>query len=127
MRRVVIDMQNFLLADAISKLLRDYDSDFLTEMSERPEKTAELCRLVQANILIMETGRYSPWSIEERLSICKEVNRAVPGCKIVLGVDEKADKEVAAMVVKYKKMGLIDNFIYNTISASYLTAMLDAL
>ena len=75
MRRVVIDMQNYLLADAISKLLRDYDSDFLTEMSERPEKTAELCRLVQANILIMETGRYSPWSIEETVAMESEAAR----------------------------------------------------
>ena len=127
MRRVVIDMQNYLFADAIARTLEDYDSDFLTEMSETPEKTAELCRVIQSNILMMEVTRQTPWKLEERMRICCEVKHSVPGCKIILGVDEKADKEIAAMVVEYKKMGLIDWFIYNTISASYLTALIDAL
>lgn len=127
MRRVVIDMQNYLFADAIARTLKDYDSDFLTEMPEAPEKTAELCRVIQSNILMMEVTRQTPWKLEERMQICREVKRSVPDCKIILGVDEKSDKEIAAMVVEYKKMGLIDCFIYNTISASYLTALIDTL
>lgn len=127
MRRVVLDMQNYLFADAIAKTLRDYDFDFLTEMSQSPEKTEELCRLVQANILIMEVRECELWRLEDRMKTCQSVKKAVPNCKIVMCVDEKRYKEVAASVVKYKKIGLIDNFIFTTISASYLSALLDAL
>lgn len=42
MRKVVIDMQNYLFSDAIAKVLKSYDSDFFIEMSDTPDKTAEL-------------------------------------------------------------------------------------
>ena len=42
-------------------------------------------------------------------------------------VDEKANAETAKKVVECKKTGLIDCFIYNTISSSYMTAVLDSL
>ena len=58
MRKVVIDMQNYLFSDAIAKVLKSYDSDFFIEMSDTPDKTAELCRVIQPHILMMEiTGQ----------------------------------------------------------------------
>ena len=60
MRRVVIDMQNHLFSDAIARVLKAYDSDFFTEMSESPDKTAELCRVVQPHILMMEITVHTP-------------------------------------------------------------------
>ena len=48
MRRVVVDMQNALFADAISTALKKFNSDFDVYQSEKPDKTAELCFYVQA-------------------------------------------------------------------------------
>lgn len=127
MRRVVIDMQNHLFSDAIARVLLAYDSDFFTEMSEVPDKTASLCRIVQPHILMMEIAAHCPWSLKDRLAICREVRREVPHCKIIFTVDEKSDSETARKVVECKKTGLIDNFIYNTISASYMIAILESL
>ena len=59
MRKVVIDMQNYLFSDAIAKVLKSYDSDFFIEMSDTPDKTAELCRVIQPHILMMEIKRTS--------------------------------------------------------------------
>lgn len=53
MRRVVVDMQNVLFADAIATALRDFDSDFEVFKSESPDKTLDLCADTEANILIM--------------------------------------------------------------------------
>ena len=62
MRRVVIDMQNILFADAIAEALRRFDSDFEPVMSESPGKTLALCNAILANILIMEvTDYYHAW------------------------------------------------------------------
>ena len=127
MRRIVVDMQNFLFSDAIARALKSADSDFDVRKSESPDKTAELCSLCEPYALLMEVTGYTPWMLEERLKIRDEVKRRMPYCKIVLIVDEKAEKKLAQRVLKAKKDGLIDNFIYGSVSAAYLSAVIDTL
>ena len=69
MRRIVIDMQNVLFADAVAEALRNFDSDLEPVMSESPDKTLSLCDAVLANVLIMEVTVYTSWTLEERLKI----------------------------------------------------------
>ena len=127
MRRVVIDMQNALFADAIATVLRDFDSDFEVYQSESPVKTSNMCAFTEAHIRIMEVTAYSSWKLEERMKIRNEVKAQNPGCKIVLVVDENSEKKLADKVRLAKKDGLIDNFIYGSISATYLSAVIDTL
>lgn len=127
MRRVVIDMQNVLFADAVAEALRRFDSDFDPVMSEYPDKTLLLCESVLANVLIMEVTAYTPWKLEERMKIRDELRKRNPDCKIVLVVDENTEKKLADRVRQAKKDGLVDNFIYGSISSSYLSAVIDAL
>ena len=127
MRRIVVDMQNFLFSDAIARALKSADSDFDVRKSESPDKTAELCSLCEPYALLMEVTGYTPWMLEERLKIRDEVKRRMPYCKIVLIVDEKAEKKLAQRVLQAKKDGLIDNFIYGSVSAAYLSALIDTL
>lgn len=127
MRRVVVDMQNALFADAIATALQDFDSDFEVYQSESPAKTTDLCAFMEANVLIMEVTAYTPWKLEERMKIRNEVKAQSPDCKIVLEVDENTEKKLADKVRQAKKDGLIDNFIYGSVSATYLSAVIDAL
>lgn len=127
MRRIVIDMQNILFADAIAEALRRFDSDFEPVMSESPGKTLALCNAILANILIMEVTVYAPWKLEKRMKIRDELRKRNPDCKIVLVVDENTEKKLADQVRQAKKDGLVDNFIYGSISSSYLSAVIDAL
>lgn len=127
MRRVVVDMQNTLFADAIAKALRSFDSDFDVCCSEGPDKTAEMCEFTVAQILIMEVTNYTPWKFEERMKIRSIVKEHNPDCKIVLVVDENTEKKLAQKVRLAKKDGLIDNFLYGSVSASYLSAVIDTL
>jgi len=50
-----------------------------------------------------------------------------PRCKVVLVVDENTEQKLADRVRQAKKSGLIDNFIYGSVSATYLSAVIDAL
>ena len=127
MKRVVVDMQNALFADAIATALRDFDSDFEVFPSENPDKTADMCSDTQANVLIMEVTAYTPWKIEERMKIRDKVKSYCPDCKIVLVVDENTEKKLADKVRRAKKDGLIDNFLYGSVSATYLSAVVDTL
>ena len=127
MRRVVVDMQNALFADAVAEALRRFDPDFDPVMSDSPDKTADMCVFTEANILIMEVTAYTPWKLEERMKIRGEVKAQNPGCKIVLVVDENTEKKLADKVRQAKKDGLVDNFIYGSVSSTYLSAVIDAL
>lgn len=127
MRRVVIDMQNALFADAVAVALRGFESDFDPIMSDGPDKTLSLCNSVLANVLIMEVTAYTPWKLEERMKIRDELKKVNPDCKIVLVVDENTEKKLADQVRQAKKDGLVDNFIYGSVSSSYLSAVIDAL
>lgn len=127
MRKVVVDMQNALFADAISTALKNFNSDFNVYQSEKPDKTAELCFYVQADILIMEVTAYTPWRMEERMKLRDEVKAGHPGCKVVLVVDENTEQKLADRVRQAKKSGLIDNFVYGSVSATYLSAVIDTL
>ena len=127
MRRIIIDMHNYLFSDAVSQVLRNADSDFEVYKSESPEKTAELCNFCEPYALLMEVTGYAPWKLEDRLSIRYEIKRQNPHCKIVLIVDETAEKKLAQRVLQTKKDGLIDQFVYGSVSAAYLTAVVDTL
>lgn len=127
MRRIVLDMQCNMFADAISKALSRSDPDFLIRRADSPDQTVEICKSCLAYALIMEVTRYTPCRIEERLKLCKEVKKRVPECKLFFLVDEKADTALADDVKIAKKDGLIDNFIYASISPTYLAAVLDTL
>ena len=127
MRRVVVDMQNTLFSDAIAKALRNFDSDFDVAQSESPEKTLDMCDYAKANILIMEVTAYTPWKLEERMKIRNELKKTNPNCKLVLIVDENTEKKLADKVRLAKKDGLIDGFLYSSVSATYLSAVIDTL
>ena len=127
MRRIVIDMQNILFADAVAEALRNFDSDLEPFMSESPDKTLSLCDTVLANVLIMEVTTYPSRTLEERLKIRNALKLKHPDCKIELVVDENTERKLADRVRQAKKDGLVDNFIYGSVSSSYLSAVIDAL
>ena len=116
-----------MFAEAISQSLSGSDPDFDVQRSESPDQTLSLCRSVLAHALIMEVTGFSPWRLSERLQLCKKLRQSIPQCKVLLLVDENANADLAVSVKQAKKDGLIDNFIYASVSPSYLAAVLDTL
>ena len=60
-------------------------------------------------------------------AIAEALRRFDSDCKTVLVVDENTERRLADMVRQAKKDGLVDNFIYGSVSSSYLSAVIDAL
>ena len=126
MRTIVINMQSTLVSRALERVLRQEMKDCNPIISERPEDTADQCRLFRPYALLMEVTGYMPWQLEQRLKICTAVHRQLPDCKFIFSVDENADPELADRVTQCKKDGQIDAFIYNSTSERYLAAILDS-
>ena len=127
MRRIVINMQNSLFCNAISETLRISGNELNPYSVESPDKVIDECKWVVPYALLMEVTGYTPWKLCERMKIISSVRLQIPECKIVLIVDENAEKELAKEVRQAKKDGLIDQFIYGSISATYLADIVDSL
>ena len=127
MRRIVINMQNSLFCNAISETLRISGNELNPYSVDSPDKVIDECKWVVPYALLMEVTGYTPWKLCERMKIISSVRLQIPECKIVLIVDENAEKELAKEKKKKKKDGLIDQFIYGSISATYLADIVDSL
>ena len=127
MRRIVINMQNSLFCNAISETLRISGNELNPYSVDSPDKVIDECKWVAPYALLMEVTGYTPWKLCERMKIISSLRLQLPECKIVLIVDENAEKELAKEVRQAKKDGLIDQFIYGSISATYLADIVDSL
>lgn len=126
MRWVIVNMKDYIFSDAIAQALHgDRESDFKVEKVSYPEEIKQYSRI--AAIVLMEVSSYPHYMLEERLKIRDMIKAVNPNCKIALVVDENSEREVAEQVRQAKKDGRIDQFIYGSISASYLVALLDTL
>ena len=128
MRIVIVNMKDYIFADAVAQSLQaDKKSDFVVQKATSSKEIIQYCRLCDPYAVIMETTASSPYLPEERLKIRDEIKKISPDCKVVLVVDENSDKEVAKKVRQAKKDSIIDQFIYGSVSASYMVALMDTL
>ena len=120
-------MKGGLLAEAVMQSLSGCDPDFLVYCSSKPEETLALCRTCRANVLVMEVIRQGIWKLSERLKLCNAVKQLGWVCKVLLLVDENADELLASEVRQAVKDQLVDNFIYASVSPTYLAGVIDTL
>lgn len=125
--RIVVDIRNGIFRDAVVRTLRDFSPDFEVYACESPNATAELCAITSADVLLMEVAGYANITLEKRLVIRDRVKADNPACKVVLVVDETSECKLAARVREAKKAGRVDQFVYASISAAYLSAVIDTL
>ncbi len=129
MRRIVLDMQSELFAEAMTKALTDSNIGFMVYTSAKPEDTVAMCLASQANVLLMEVNQQKNWSLDARKRILEELGSSDNGrgCRTLLLVDEKADEILAADVRQAVKDQLVDNFVYTSVSPTYLAGVIDTL
>ena len=114
-----------MFSDMIKRTLES--DDFSVTVVEKPEKLIQEFNRTAANIVLMEVTGYTPWKIEERIKLRHQIKQIDANCKIAFLVDEKAEPAVAQKVLRAKTDGLIDQFIYTSISASYLLGVIETI
>ena len=120
MKKIVVDMQNFLFADSIAAAFKNSNYDIDVVRAETPQDTVELCRVYKPFVLVMEVTAYTPWLFCERMKLRDQVKAACPDCKIALIVDSNSEKQAAKDIRDAKKSGIIDQFFYGSMTAEYL-------
>ena len=127
MKKIILDMQSRLYAKAIRRILVQELDDYQVVISKQPDGTAEQCRILHPDALLMEVTPFAPWQLTERLLIRDRVKKEEPDCKFILMVDDDAEPELADMVKTAKQEGLIDAFLFTSASESYLAAVVDSI
>ena len=120
MKKIVVDMQNFLFADSIAAAFKNSNYDIDVVLAETPQDTVELCRVYKPFVLVMEVTAYTPWLLCERMKLRDEIKATCPDCKIALIVDSNTEKQAAKDIRDAKKSGIIDQFFYGSRTAEYL-------
>jgi len=129
MKRIVVSIQNGLLAEAITTMLRDSGEfePFRVPVGNKKSDIGENCEMFSAEILIAEVSYAAGTTVDVRLKEAKEIRERVPACKIVLLCDENSAPDIAREVTLAKKDRLIDSFFYSSVTAKYLLAALISL
>ena len=127
MRKIVVSIQNGLLAESLTEMLR-YSGEFdpYRVAVDRKKRAVPACMACDAEIVLMEVSQAAGASVAERLSEVHQIRLMVPNCKIVFLCDENSTPEITREVTQAKRDGVIDNFFYSSVTTRYLLAALTA-
>ncbi len=126
MKVVLMNLQNSLFAEAVERFLRG-DGDFRILNVRHPGEVLRQSELTHPEIAFLEVTRYPLWTFDDRIRLRDSLKAILPSCKIVLMTDEDADLELADEVKTAKIQGLIDGFVYSSVSMTYLSAYLQTI
>ena len=126
MKKIVLDIQSGIHAHNMERMLMQEIDDCQVVISESPDSTAEWCRTHRPDVLLMEVKAYSPWMFPERMEILGKVRRNTSGCRVILFVDDESDAELIEKVRQAKRGGMIEAFLFGSVSESYFASVIDS-
>ena len=127
MKRIVLTICNSLMAFSITHSLKRAGGFQVTSVHPGNGDVAKECAAVSADVLLMEAAYDTGATLDDCLREAKKLRAICPACRMILLCDENSAPEMARRVAQAKKDGLIDDFVYSSVSESYLTAMLYAI
>ena len=126
MKKNVLDIQSNIHAHTMERMLMQELDDCQVVISESPDSTAEWCKTHRPDVLLMEVKMFSPWMFSERIAIRDKVERSTENCRVVLFVDDESNKNLTEEVLQAKREGLIDAFLFVSISENYFALVIDS-
>ena len=84
------------------------------------------CKTHRPDVLLMEVKAYSPWMFKERMAIRDKVKRNTESCRVILFVDDDTDEDLTEKVRQAKREGLIDAFLFGSVSENYFASVIDS-
>lgn len=129
MRRIVISVQNVLIASFLEKSLIER-GEMLPEIMKglpRDGEIASLCFALKPDVLLLEFTPYEPFDYATRMQVITQVRQAAPHCRIAVLSDDSTWRDLSEQLQEAKKAGIVDNFFYTSVSGGYLAAALEAM
>lgn len=126
MIKIVVSIQNGLLAEALTSVLLSSGEfePFQVSVGTRTNDIVSECDMFGAQMVLMEVSYANGTTVETRLREVRDIRKNLPACKIILLCDENSAPKIAHEVMLAKKDGLIDTFFYSSVTAKYILAAL---
>ena len=126
MKKIVLDIQSNIHAHTMERMLMQELDDCQVVISESPDATAEWCKTHRPDVLLMEVKMFSPWMFSERMAIRDKVKRSTENCRVVLFVDDESNKNLTEEVQQAKREGIIDAFLFDSVSENHFASVIDS-
>ena len=126
MKKIVLDIQSNIHAHTMERMLMQELDDCQVVISESPDSTTEWCKTHRPDVLLMEVKMFSPWMFSERMAIRDKVKRSTENCRVVLFVADESNKNLTEEVQQAKREGLIDAFLFDSVSENYFASVIDS-
>lgn len=127
MKKIVLSICNSLMAMSITHSLTQNGGFQIASIRPGCKEIARECADASADVLLMEAAFNIGATLDDCLKEARQLRSLRPECKTILLCDENSTPELARRIALAKKDGLIDDFVYSSVSESYLTAMLYAI
>ena len=128
MRRIVVSIQNGLLAEGLTEMLKQSgEFEPYRVAVDKKKRTVPACMACSPDLVLMEVSQADGSTMPERMAEVAQLRLIVPNCRIVFLCDENISPDIARNVVAIKKNREIDAFYYSSVTAKYLIAALYAL
>ena len=119
MKTVLTGICNGLMAESIRHILEESGEFRVFSIREGVDSPED--------IILLEVAYNPGFTMDERMAAVKSIRSRNPNARILLLCDENSTPELARKVALAKRDGEIDDFIYSSVSESYLTAMLESI
>ena len=126
MKNIVLSIPNALLSEALARFLRE-KAGYCVYQEDNPQKLADMCAIVDADVLLCETRDYAPYTGEDWRDIYRAVKKRQAACRLALVVDEAAFPQAALRAQQARSDGVIDAFFFESVSCEYIAAVIDRL
>ena len=127
MRSIGFITKNKVLAQSLAiQIMSDPKLNFKPYLLRDPRQAVLDAEILKIDIAVIEMISGTQPDIDAVLSLCENLRRAVPACRILLFVarDDSASRRAAMKAMKRK---VIDDFVFYDESLQYLLAKLGAL
>ena len=127
MKKIMLCIHNCLMAASITHTLDQTGNFLVSSIYPGCKDAAKGCDQASADILVMEAAYDFGSTLDDCLKEAELLRSLRPQCKVILLCDENSAPVIARQVAQAKKDERIDDFIYSSVSQSYLIALLSSI
>lgn len=127
MKRIVVAMQNTLVSEVVTNSFKKCDLLYEKSLYDTPEGISEMCEMFLCDILFMDVTRFGNGSYENRIETINIVKKHNPNIKICMICDNVSDGEISYKISNAKKIGIIDNFFYQSLPSDYIADVISTM
>ncbi len=120
MKTIAVYIQNKLLLSGITHAITAKNLENKIEIISNVDSCLSVCRSSNADVLLAELRDYHPLTVDDWLARVEKIKTVVPGCKIVLIVDEENFPNSARIANSAFKNDEIDMFLYSSSGLNFL-------